>query len=266
MLKFVKVDREFCIEGFYSAIRFDWSDKFVFSGESHNFWEAVYVESGEVEVTEDENVYTLGAGNLIFHAPNEFHRIKSSGGSSPKGFITSFVVGGALPRSLMGGVFALEPSQSKKYLDICRKIHDFYHGDLTQMAGQETADLFSAFLINLGTKTAQEGVSMTQSATEYRHLVSFMTENVCENLTLEDIARENNVSISYLKLLFKSYAGISPKGYFNQLRVRRATELLESGLPSGSVSEIMNFSSPNYFSVFYKKYTGISPSEKLKGI
>ena len=264
MLEFVKISADFSIEGFYSAIKFDWNDKFVFSGESHNFWEAVYVESGEVEVTEDENVYTLGEGNLILHAPNEFHRIKSAGGSSPKGFIMSFVASGTLPQSLMGGVFTLEPSQSKKYLDICHKIHVFYHNDHSSASGQEVGALLTAFLINLGTKTARNQASMTQSAIEYRRLVSFMTENVCENLTLDDIARRSNLSVSYLKLLFKNYAGISPKSYFNQLRIRRATEMLESGIPSGAVSEMMNFSSPNYFSVFYKNHTGISPSEKQR--
>ena len=132
------------------------------------------------------------------------------------------------------------------------------------MVGQEAAALLTAFVINLGAKTARNDASMTQSAIEYRRLISFMTENVCENFTLEDIARQNNISVSYVKLLFKTYAGVSPKSYFNQLRIRRATELLESGLPSGTVSEIMNFSSPNYFSVFYKNHTGISPSEQHK--
>ena len=264
MLEFAKICDAFVVEGFYSAIRFDWNDKYVFNGESHNFWEAVFVESGEVEVTEDENVYTLGEGDLIFHAPNEFHRIKSAGGSSPKGFIMSFAASGSLPPSLMSGVFTLEPSQSKKYLDICRKIHEFYHTNRSAMVGQEAAALLTAFVITLGTKTARNDASMTQSATEYRRLISFMTENVCENFTLEDIARQNNISVSFVKLLFKTYAGISPKSYFNQLRIRRATELLESGLPSGTVSEMMNFSSPNYFSVFYKNHTGISPSEQHK--
>ena len=67
------------------------------------------------------------------------------------------------------------------------------------------------------------------------------------------------------KLLFNTYAGISPKSYFNQLRLRHANELLSIGLSVTEVAELMNFSSPNYFSAFYKKHTGISPSERQKG-
>ena len=55
----------FEIAGFYTAIKYDWNETFVFSGESHDFWEAVFVESGQVEVTENENVYTL-SGECYF--------------------------------------------------------------------------------------------------------------------------------------------------------------------------------------------------------
>lgn len=265
MLKLVPVENEFSIKGFYSAIRFDWNEQFIFSGESHDFWEAVFVESGEVEVTEDENVYILGAGNIILHAPLEFHRIKSSGGSSPKGFIFSFLASGELPEAIKGGVFTLDPSQMVKFARLSDKIYEFVHGDASPLLGTETGALLTEFIIRLSYKPTISGGSMSQSATEYRRIVSFMSEHIEENLTLSDIARENNVSVSYIKLLFSTYAGISPKSYFNQMRLRSAAELLSLGLSVTEVSDRMNFSSPNYFSAFYKKHTGISPSELQKG-
>jgi AraC-like DNA-binding protein len=124
--------------------------------------------------------------------------------------------------------------------------------------------LLSAFLIKLGLRSVVSGISMAQSATEYRNIVSHMSQNVHLNLTLSDIARENNVSISYVKLLFSTYAGISPKSYFNQLRLRRASEQLDEGRSVTEIATAMNFSSPSYFSAFYKRHTGISPSVQQK--
>ena len=265
MLKFKQIFNQFTIDGFYSAFEFYWSDDFAFSGESHNFWEVVFVEEGDVEVTEDENVYVLGAGNIIFHAPMEFHRIKSLPECTPSGFILSFKASGDLPQVLSDGVFTLDPKQMSEYKTICDKAFHFYNNDRSPTDGQELAALFSLFLINLGAKKASPADSMSQSAIEYRKIVSYMFDNLKRNLTLADIATENNVSISYIKLLFSNYAGISPKCYFNQMRVRRATELLSSGLSVTEVSDIMNFSSPNYFSAFYKKHTGLSPSVLQKG-
>ena len=266
MLELVPIEPLFSVKGFYSAFKFDWNDRYVFNGESHGFWEAVYVESGEVEVTEDENVYVLGAGNMIFHAPLEFHRIKSSGGSSPKGFIFSFLTSGELPEAIKGGVFTLDPSNEDRFKAISEKIYTFVKEDASFLLGTETAALLTEFIIKLSSKQSVSGGSMTQSAVEYRRIVSFMSENICENLTLSDIAKDNNVSVSYLKLLFSNYAGISPKSYFNQLRVRHASDLLKAGIPVTEVSDKMNFSSPNYFSSFYKKHTGISPSEQQKTV
>ena len=265
MLSFKPINNAFTIDGFYSTFFFDWDDSFVFSGESHNFWEAVFVESGEVEVTEGENVYILSKGNIIFHAPMEFHRIKSAHGSSPRGFIMSFTATPTLPKAISSGVFSLDPNQISEYSAICKKAYDFNINSPNELLGQEISARLSAFIICLCAKSTASGASMTQSAIEYRRIVSFMLENLCENLTLADIARENNVSVSYVKLLFSTYAGISPKCYFNQMRLRRATELLSLGLSVTEVSDRMNFSSPNYFSAFYKKHAGISPSEQQKG-
>ena len=266
MLDFKQFSKAFSIDGLYSAFEFDWDDKFVFSGESHDFWEIVFVESGEVEVTEDENVYILGAGNMIFHAPMEFHRIKSSGGSSPDGFILSFGASGSLPETISSGIFSLDPAQVTEYTLIRQKALDFYAHPEYVLLGHEVSALLTAFIIRLGSKNAISGLSMSQSAIEYRKIVSYMFNNVQRNLTLSDIAAANNISVSYVKLLFSIYAGISPKAYYNQLRVRYATELLQSGISVTEVSDKMNFSSPNYFSTFYKKLTGVSPSDQQRGV
>ena len=264
MLDFISVNNSFAIEGFYSAIRFNWDDNFVFNGESHNFWEAVFVVSGEAEVTEDEKVYILREGNLVFHAPMEFHRIKSSGGSSPQVLVFTFQATGRLPESLDAGVFTLDPKQIKYYTELFDTIYDFVHNNFSDsLVGMKAEALLMLFIIKMASKSANNRVSTAQSAVEYRRIVSFMTDNVCENLTLDDIARKNNISVSYIKFLFSSYAGISPKNYFNQLRIQRATELLNKGFGVTEVADIMNFSSPNYFSAFFKRYTGSLPSQLM---
>ena len=264
MVKFRPIKKSFQINGLYSAFGFQWDESFVFSGESHDFWEAVFVYSGEVEVTEDENVYILGEGDLIFHAPMEFHRIKSAQGSCPKGFIFTFSALGEFPKRLSEGIFSLDPAARKEYEDICQLVQSFSSDPENASTGQELAASLEAFLLRLGHRSVSPVRSMSGSAMEYRRIVSFMSERVMENLTLSDVARENNVSVSYIQLLFSNYAGVSPKAYFNKLRLRRAAELLGEGFSVTEVADQMSFSSPNYFSAFYKKHTGYSPSEQQR--
>ena len=88
------IERKFAITAFYSSLNYSWDESFVFNGERHKMWEIVCVLSGKVEVTEDEKIYQLEKNNMIIHAPWEFHRIRSAGGTSPRLYVMSFYAEG----------------------------------------------------------------------------------------------------------------------------------------------------------------------------
>jgi quercetin dioxygenase-like cupin family protein len=88
---------QFEISGIYTAVNKKCEAGFVFTGESHPFWELLYVKNGMVEVIEDEKTYVLYEGDLICHAPNEFHRIKSAGGTTPRIYVLTLLHSGILP-------------------------------------------------------------------------------------------------------------------------------------------------------------------------
>lgn len=69
---------------------FEYMKNFEFKGESHNFWEFLYVDKGTVAVRADDTWTTLYTGDIIFHQPNEFHAIKSIGKDSPNLVVMSF--------------------------------------------------------------------------------------------------------------------------------------------------------------------------------
>lgn len=266
MYNYREVKSTFEIEGFYTAIKYDWNEPFVFNGESHDFWETVFVESGRVDVTEDENFYTLSEGNVIFHAPMEFHRIRSSEGSAPKVFVFSFKASGELPAAIRAGVFAVNPLQKKLFDALRDSVYDYVNNNSSLTSGEKVASLLKLFIIEMAETPVTTYVTTSHSAREYQRIISFMSKSVLENLTLEDIARRTNISISYMKILFKVYAGISPKNYYNLLRVQKATELLSKGNSVTDVSLAMNFSSTNYFSAFFKRETGIPPSKQYQNM
>ncbi len=257
------VHSAFDIVGYCSAHDYKWDENFVFNGEAHDLWEIVCVTEGAVEVTEDEKVYSLSAGDMILHAPLEFHRIRSSRGTSPSLYVISFKSVGELSPRLRDGVFSLDEGYLREYSRIFKKISTFLADtDAYADFGYEAAALLKAFLISLGRYgEAESRISNVQSALEYQKAVRLMTEGVCENLTLAEIAAKSYISVSYMKLLFKKYAGISPKSYYSNLRVQYAAALLRDGASVESVAERMNFSSPNYFSVFFKQRSGKTPSE-----
>ena len=59
------------------------------------------------------------------------------------------------------------------------------------------------------------------------------------------------------------YAGLSPKTYYDTLRAAEAVRLLKTGMSVNLVAEAMSFSSPNYFSVFFKRHFGLPPHKYI---
>lgn len=86
-----KLKREIVIDSIITIHYFEYMRDFVFRGESHAFWEFMYVDKGSVIVQGGEHQFTLHAGDIIFHEPNEFHAIRSVGNSSPNLVAVSFV-------------------------------------------------------------------------------------------------------------------------------------------------------------------------------
>ena len=87
-----------------------------------------------------------------------------------------------------------------------------------------------------------------------------LRQKIDEDVVMEDIARELNVSYSWLRKMFKTYTGMAPGQYLIQLKIERAKMLLSD--PSKSVKEIayeLHFESCFYFSKLFKEKTGLSP-------
>ncbi len=240
---------------------------FNFEGENHNFWEIVYVLDGKIEVTEDENVYIMGKRDIIFHAPNEFHRICSAENTCPRVLNVSFRISGDLPEYLKKGVLHLSSALHDEYVHIV----DMLQSCETQRSKNEPTDLFeascrmSAFFMRLMREShTKDSLSTSTGAQTYSTIVELMHKEIYNNLSLEDFAKTNYISVSYIKKLFSHYAGISPKRYYINLRISEAQKLLLTDIPISGIAEKMNFSSASYFTLFFKSQTGYTPMQYRK--
>lgn len=264
----VAVENDFRILSFNTVLDYSWDANFVFLGEQHDFWEIVYVLSGEVECAEDDRVYRLKAGDMLLHAPMEFHKIRSAANTEPHLFVMTFSAQGSLPDILKDGIFCLSDADRQRYEAFFRELHCIY---VDGQAGEESkgycAFELASFLFCLALKEKPTpNYSHLATAKEYRRAVTVMQQGLYDNLTLEQIAAACHISISYLKVLFARYAGISPKSYYLKMRYNEALNLLKKGLSATEVAARMNFSSPNYFSAFMKRYAGQPPTRYVKNL
>jgi len=87
-----------------------------------------------------------------------------------------------------------------------------------------------------------------------------MRESIYKNVLAEEIAKSLNISYSGFRRAFKEFTGTSPSKYMMELKLNEAKLLLSTTSQSvKNISYSLNFENPEYFSVFFKKRTGITP-------
>ncbi len=90
--------------------------------------------------------------------------------------------------------------------------------------------------------------------------VRYIQDHFHEPLRVEDIARYVGVNRSYLSILFKKYAGLSPIKYLQTFRMTRAAQLLAmTDLPIATVAYSCGYQEPEAFHKAFKQLMGASP-------
>lgn len=257
----LKITRSLNIESFFTAFETKQRANFVFKGERHNFWELVYVVDGCVGVAEDDKIYELKTGDIIFHKPMEFHRIWSAAQTSPHLIIMSFSVSGNSIESLAGGVFKLGEKSKVLLLEALEELQNGsnFEDEITNQLGAICLEKCFLYLI----REHQDRIrsKKTKGAQNYKTIIRVMNENIDKNLTLSEIAGLCGLSESNLKKTFRKYSGTGVIKYFNNLKITKAMTMIAEGFSMAQISEQLGFSSPNYFSESFKRYCRMTPME-----
>jgi AraC-like DNA-binding protein/mannose-6-phosphate isomerase-like protein (cupin superfamily) len=96
--------------------------------------------------------------------------------------------------------------------------------------------------------------------------ITYLRKHLCEPVRMDDLVRYVGFSRARMFDIFKAQTGLTPNDYLQRLRVESAQEQLRQ--TDRSVTEIASatgFSSGQYFSTVFARYTGVSPTRFRKG-
>jgi len=267
---------------------FEYVKDFIGIGESHDFWEMVYVDFGEIEVVAGEDSLILRQGQAIFHCPWEFHNIYATGDFASV-FIISFdcfnqamqffnhkvLTLNNSERDLIAGILRegklvfTEPFDIMDQTELIRKPNTVFGAE--QMIKMQLEQL----LISLYRNASNTGNTVTQTTKTQllneRHVVdtiiALLVDNVYGTISLNEIAARLSFSKSYLEMLFKKNMGIGIMKYFNKIKVNEAKRLISEGKYSFTqIADILKFGSIHYFSRVFKQFTHMTPSGYEKSV
>ncbi len=90
----------------------------------------------------------------------------------------------------------------------------------------------------------------------------YMQQHVHENITLQDLCAYTHYSPSRFSNLFKQKTGYAPIDYFIQLKMQKASQMLDFTDKSiKDIATLFGFDDPYYFSRRFTKIFGLSPKK-----
>ncbi len=268
------------IRDLYTVHYFEYTSNYTFAGESHDFWELLYVDKGSLHVTAGENQYNLSHGQIIFHEPGEFHALSANGVAAPNLVVISFrcdspameffrkriTFAGAAERALMARIVEESAALFQTPLNDPMTMEFVRRSDHPLGSEQFIAMAIEELLLRLirqgeslpapGERTAQPTNLTIVTITEY------LTQRLEQPLTVDQICRDNMIGRSQMQKLFHEHTGGGVIEYFSNMKIKAARQLIREGhLNFTQISAKLGFQSVHYFSRRFKAITGMSPRE-----
>lgn len=232
------------------------------------FWQLFYVSRGEMAIERDGKIETVHAGEIIFRPPNERSIMHYPDGCELYMSLIDFM--SADPELAAFGCHPIALDSRERHLlsELIREAALFYKNMPTEMLWQEMiSTALESFLTRLYGRLT--GVFSSDDDAN-RHCVSETVNRI--NLILEE-RRFSTITINELSDILGESPNVLMKRYrhemhesiiehFLDLKLQSAIQLmLSSDMTFTEIAELLSFSSVGYFSKFFKKRTGLSPTE-----
>jgi AraC-like DNA-binding protein len=294
-MPFVKkpLTETFQVKHIYSLHYFEFAKDFIFEGEQHDFWEFLYVDKGEIEVMADAVGYKLEQGDILFHKPNEFHRLWANQKIAPNLIVVCFDCRSPSMSYFADKIFSLDDYERNIIATLIKmgyatyvppldnpRIHTLKKRKEAPFASEQLIKIhMELLLIDLATKgnlkgtMLREGKRLSSTTKEKsedditKRSIQFMQNNIHKNLSFEEIYYHLNISKTHLTTLFKSKIGLGVMKFFKNLKIEQAKLMIrEEKLNITEIAELLNYSSIHVFSKRFKHVTSMTPSEYAKSV
>ncbi len=271
---------------------FDYMSDFSFPGESHDFWELLCVDKGEIDALAGEERHTLKRGSIIFHQPNEFHNVITNGRSAPSLVVIAFECHSPYMDAFRRQILTVQETESALLAQIIIEARQAFTGRLdnpyqeelirktdTPSFGAEQLirnyleelliHLYRRYFVNPLPVLAQNPKypRLGRPNETYNRIIRYMEEHINEQLTIEMICKNTLISRSRLQKLFQEQHDCGVMEFFIRMKIDTAKELIRSNqLNFTQISDSLGYTSIHYFSRQFKKITHMTPSEYASSI
>ena len=289
--KSVVLEDSVTINRIISVHYFQYMSDFSFPGESHDFWELVCVDRGEIDALAGDRRLTLKKGNILFHKPNEFHNVLTNGKVSPSLVVSGFECHSPAIKSFEDQLMSVQDTEKELLAQIIVEARNTFSGRLDDPYQEElifnsepltfgSAQLISHYLeqliihlyrryfsYSLPVRSSRFLAEASSGNDTYNRIVRYMEEHLGERMTIDRICRDNLVGRSQLQKLFRDTKGCGVIEFFSMMKIDTAKQMIrDNQLNFTQIADRLGYNSIHYFSRQFKQITTMTPSEYATSI
>ena len=288
----VHLEDSITIDEVISIHYFQYMSDFSFPGESHDFWELVCVDRGEIVAVAGDRKLALKKGNILFHKPNEFHNVLTNGRVSPSLVVIAFQCHSPGMKAFEDQLMTVQDTEKELLAQIIVEARNAFEGRLDDPYQEKLVFLerpasFGApqlishyleqlmihlyrryFSYPLPVRTNHLLSAKAGSGNDtYNRIVRYMEEHIDEQLSLEKLCRDNLVGRSQLQKLFRDAQGCGVIEFFSRMKIDTAKQMIrDNQLNFTQISDKLGYASIHYFYRQFKQLTTMTPSEYATSI
>ena len=271
--KSVVLEDSVTINRIISVHYFQYMSDFSFPGESHDFWELVCVDRGEIDALAGDRRLTLKKGNILFHKPNEFHNVLTNGKVSPSLVVIGFECHSPAIKSFEDQLMSVQDTEKELMAQIIVEARNTFSGRLDDPYQEElifnseplafgSAQLISHYLeqlmihlyrryfsYSLPVRSSRFLAEASSGNDTYNRIVRYMEEHLGERMTIDRICRDNLVGRSQLQKLFRDTKGCGVIEFFSMMKIDTAKQMIrDNQLNFTQIADRLGYNSIHYFS------------------
>ncbi|GIP17592.1 hypothetical protein J40TS1_32340 [Paenibacillus montaniterrae] len=235
----------------------------------HQSLELIVVMKGDVDITVNSLSYRLGAGDLILINSNEVHELHSADAT-----MVALQIKLELLKEVVADVKKMyfdcntvKADQPELFTNIKRIVAQILQYNIN---GSEFIDLKNAALIyeliyELCTNFSSDEQKTLRQPKEgldrLQRILEYVNSHYNEPISLQQVAKQQFLSVPYLSKYFKNKLGLSFSDYLKDLRLYYAVnDLLNESLTIDQIAAKNGFPNPRSFVVAFSEKYGELPS------
>lgn len=223
-----------------------------FPSHFHQTFELIFVSKGTLQVTINNETYTLHKDEVAFIFPNQIHSFSSAEHSR---FVLLI-----FPPDMVNSFY-------KKYQDQI-PINNVitYHPSPSETIQLKNMFDCKSFLYQMCSQLIEQTEFISSSGIDGNHLLykllTFVQKNYNEECLLSQAAEQFGYDYTYLSKYFQRKMDISFTSYLNQYRISQACVLLQTTNETfSSIATKCGYDNLRTFNRNFKNFTGITPTE-----